>query len=138
MPILAALAVVAFARPAAADDDAYIEQVVLVDAASIGLLVGVRDTPAVGIVSYALLAPNVHLAHGQGDRVVASLAMRAVPVLSVVTLGGCGGGESALGCGLGNVFLGVAAALAVTAIDAFVVADGDAPPAAMALARGRF
>jgi hypothetical protein len=133
----AAVMVVAAAQPARAGDD-YIEQIVVADAASVALVVGMRDTPAVGLASYALLSPAVHLAHGQGDRAIVSLAMRALPVLSIATLERCEGGESALGCGLVHVYVGFLGGLAASAVDAFVVADGDPPIVSAPLYRGSF
>lgn len=138
LAIVAAFAATSAIPSARADDQGYGEQIMFADAGSIGLLVGVHDTPALGIASYAVLAPAVHLAHGQGERAVASLAMRLVPVASVASLARCEGGETGLGCALGFLLLGVVGALTVTAIDSFVIADGDAPPAAVPLMRGTF
>src|SRR5687768_7544812 len=107
----AAIAVVSAASPAHADDPDYVEQVVVADVTTVVLLVAVHRSPALGLSSYALLAPALHLAHGHADRAAASLALRLIPVASLATLERCGGGETALGCGLGHVFFGVAGAL---------------------------
>lgn len=135
---IAAVSAVSAVRPARADEPDYVEQVVIADVTTVVLLVAVHRSPALGLSSYALLTPALHLAHGEADRAAASLALRLIPVASLATLERCEGGEAALGCGLGHVFFGVAGALAVTAIDAFVIADGDAASTAVPLLRGSF
>jgi hypothetical protein len=140
--------------PARADDRDYGEQIALADVASLGVLVAAtrvaarRDTDraytiaiAVGLGSYAVVAPAVHLiGHRQADRAAASLAMRLVPVASFASIGRCGGGEAAVGCVVGRVLLAVVGAVAASAIDVFVVADGPAhePVPVIAAMAGRF
>ena len=135
--MLAAAAVLPAAPAAHADDHSYGEQIAIADAASVAVLVGTKSPP-VGLAGYALLAPAVHVAHGQGDRAAVSLAMRLIPVASAATLDRCEGGEAALGCGLGHIGLGVLGALVVTAVDVFVVADGEAPAMMAPILGARF
>ena len=134
---LAGIVVLGSAPAAHADDRTYSEHVVLADTASVAVLVGTRS-PLVGLSGYALLAPAVHVAHGEVQRAAVSLAMRLVPVASVATLERCDGGEAALGCGLGHLALGVVGALAVTVIDAFVVANGESSPVVAPIMRASF
>jgi len=130
-------AVVMMAPDARADGEPYVEQIVLADAASVAILAGTKS-PLVGLSGYAVLAPAVHVAHGQADRAALSLALRLVPIASVAAIDRCEGGEAALGCALGRLAIGVFGAIAVTALDAFVVADGESPPTMLPILGARF
>lgn len=128
---IAALLVIA--TPAHADDD-YGEQIAVADAAGVALAYGAHavtdrvDVAAgVWIGAYALIAPVVHLAHGREDRAALSFGMRAAPLLVLASVGRCGGGEEATGCIAGTLLLGVAGAIAATAVDIFAVSDEPAP-----------
>lgn len=109
---LAGIVVLGSAPAAHADDRTYSEHVVLADTASVAVLVGTRS-PLVGLSGYALLAPAVHVAHGEVQRAAVSLAM-------------------------GHLALGVVGALAVTVIDAFVVANGESSSVVASIMRATF
>ena len=126
-------------RTAHADDQDYGEQIVLADVASMGVLYTAtrlakrtesdQDSKLVigaGLGGYLLFAPAVHLiGHGREDRAALSIGMRLVPTAALLSIDRCDGGEEALGCILGHLLLATVGALAVSAVDAFVVADGE-------------
>lgn len=147
---LAVLVVLQASPPQArADDQDYGEQIALADAASVGAFYAAnrlagsegsaKVTLAVGLGSYLVLSPAVHLiVHGQEDRAAVSFAMRLVPVTLLASTGRCGGGEEATACVVGHLLLGVVGLVAATAVDVIVVSDGTAPTPTAFMVGGRF
>jgi hypothetical protein len=146
-----AVSVVLLASPpqARADDQDYGEHIALADAASVGAfyvanrLTGddgsARVTLGVGLGSYLLLSPAVHLiVHGREDRAAISFAMRLVPVTVLASTGRCGGGEEAISCVIGHLMLGVVGLVVATAVDVFAVSEGPAPDPTAFMVGGRF
>ncbi|MBK9034646.1 MAG: hypothetical protein IPL61_25835 [Myxococcales bacterium] len=136
--VFAVLATGALARPArAGDGETYRGTMVIVDLASVGVVVAgaaTEATPALalGVAGYALGSPIVHAAHGRwGAAGLAFGARVGIPAVAMVI--GCGAGGSggrggfgqAMGC-IGGGMLGVAVGVvAGVVIDYAVLAAVD-------------
>jgi hypothetical protein len=132
--VVAAALLVLGARPAAADQQWYGYQTLIGDALSDGLIAtgawGPRGVPRLGLASYVVLAPAIHIVHGEPKRAAASLGMR-------VGLAGLGAIMGSSVCGnhsaknddedcLAEIFVGaIVGAVAAQAIDAAFLAYAD-------------
>lgn len=123
--------------------ESYRAQVVAADAlASLASLAAAHThTPGVGVIglaTYVLGAPLVHLAHGRGTRALGSVALRVglplatVGVIAATRHPDCSASADVCDdADLGALMIGLAGSLvAASVIDAVFLAEGDEPPPA--------
>lgn len=113
-------------------------QTILVDAASIAVMIGGVNHgggagPVVGLVGYTVGGPIVHVANGEGGRAGASLAVRVLLPAAGAALGYASYHKSTnpnamdFGPGLDAAVLGFVGGLVACVIDAAAIARHDVP-----------
>jgi hypothetical protein len=128
------LLVLAGSRPAAADQTWYGYQTLIGDAVSDGLIAtgawGPRGVPKIGLATYLLVAPVIHIAHGEPTRAAGSLGMRVglLGLGAIIGRGACTDHYSKTEDGdcLAEIFVGaIVGAVAAEALDAALLAYAD-------------